>query len=696
LGASAAFAADTAASGPADETSDLQTVMVTAQRRAERVEDVPFTVDALSGAQLENARVTDIQSLAAVTSSVVMGNGGANVQPAIRGISSYGTGPGEAANVAIYLDGVYQPIQKANFFELVDIDRVEVLKGPQGTLFGANATGGAIRIFTREPTRTPTGKFELGYGNYDSLRGSLFLAGPLVHDVLLGSITGVYRDQQGYSKDLVRGGQFGTFRSEDIRAKLKFVGSDWLQAELIGLQFDRKNPNQYAGTVLNGNTLAVAIDPTALYSSRPWQTAQNEVGFGDSKGHQIALSTAADFSSIRITNLVSYQSSTNDIISDIDYSAVPLVIVGLKEENRTITEELQISSKSQGPFGWTVGYFYFHNKTDDHEQLNHAEADPNSNFYVRERARTHAVFGELTYAFTDRLTGILGARYSNEWTSAFAAVGTPVTPMLGEKSWRSTTPRASLRYAVTPSANVYATFSKGFKSGLFGGFDFATTPVDPEKVDAYEVGVKSLLGRTAEINGAAYFYNYKDQQFSQYNGLFFVYRNAASSHIWGLETSGALHLAQDLDVRFGASYNHANYASFPGAPAQVPTGFGGNMPAAPDLSGKPMARAPRWTGNIGLNYVVHIAQTVTNASINAVVSDKYYFEPSYRIVQPAYGKINAQLDFKASRDSHLDFRLWAQNLTNVAVKEAPIIISLGDFINYAPPRTYGVSVGYQF
>jgi iron complex outermembrane recepter protein len=693
LFAASANAADTAVS----DTSQLESIVVTAQRQAERIQDVPFTVTASSAKDLNEAQITDTQSLAGITPGLIMGNGGANVQPSIRGVSSYGTGPGEAANVAMYVDGVYQPIQKADFLDLFDVTRVEVLKGPQGTLFGANATGGAIRIFTREPSENPTGTVEVGYGNYNSLHTSAFVGGPLMPGVLLGSIAGYYEHQDGYSKDLVSGGQYGKFRTQSIRGKIKFVGLDWLQAELTEFVFIRNDPNSYAGTVLNGNTIATLIKPNAIYGSRPWETGAYPVGYGNSRGNQTALNINMDFGSMKLTSQTAFEYSNNQILSNITYANTsPLVDVQLSEKNHTLTQELQLSSSYSGPLNWILGYWFYDNKTDDHEELLLDPVGAGDNVYVKDHAKTQAVFGQLTYAITDQLTAIGGLRYSHEWQAAYAALGSTVTPELGQASWNSVTPRVSLRYAITPDMDVYATYSKGFKSGLFGGFDFSSKPVNPEKLSAYEVGFKSRINDVAELNVDAYYYNYTDEQFSQYNGLFFAYQNAANSHIYGTEVDGAYHLSQNWNLRFGGAYNHADYARFPGASGQVPTGIGGNMTQVFDLSGRQMTRAPRWTGDLGLKYSDHIGIAPIDASVNVAASSKYYFEPSFRIVQPNWVKVNVQIEMKSSDDSHFTYQLWGKNLTNEAVIDSAIIISTGDFANYAPPRTFGASVKFQF
>jgi iron complex outermembrane receptor protein len=191
--AAPAWAQDRAAAGV-----DLSEVVVTTQRRSERLQDVPISVVAQTGEQLNKAGVTSVKDITFLVPGVKIDQTSNYVQPAIRGISSAVTGPSTDAPVAVYVDGVVQPNQSANHFEFADIDRIEVAKGPQGTLFGRNATGGAISIFTKAPSFTPKGDLTLGYGNFNRVLAKGFLTGPLIDGVLAASISAYYEHHKGY------------------------------------------------------------------------------------------------------------------------------------------------------------------------------------------------------------------------------------------------------------------------------------------------------------------------------------------------------------------------------------------------------------------------------------------------------------------------------------------------------------------
>jgi iron complex outermembrane receptor protein len=295
----------------------------------------------------------------------------------------------------------------------------------------------------------------------------------------------------------------------------------------------------------------------------------------------------------------------------------------------------------------------------------------------------------------NRLYLIAGARYSHEKVSSKASLNDPDTQPLGEKGYNSVTPRGSLRYELTDDSNVYATYSRGFKSGLFSGYDFSTSPVNPETINAYEVGFKKS-SPSWTLNLASYYYDYQNLQFSQYQGIVVLYKNVGNARIYGLEADGSCKFGGGLSAKFGAAYMNAMYVRFPGAPAQIPTGFGGNQQVAVDASGQPMIRAPRWTGDLGLFYDAHAGVMPTQFSVNAHSSSRYYFETSYRISQPSYVQLDAQMRVRPSDASPWSLQLWGRNLTEVVRKEAVVSIAFGDMVEWSPPRTVGASVRYEW
>ena len=248
-GAGAAWGQTTASDG-------LEELVVTAQRRSENLTNVPISVTALSGEQLTGAGVATTQDLTSVTPGLVWARSSFNSQPTIRGVGNRNAGPGDEPNVATFIDGVYQPQQSATLQELNSIERVEVLKGPQGTLFGRNATGGAVNIITRKPSFTPTGDIAGTYGRFNYRKGSAHLSGPIIAGKLAASVSGAMLKDDGYIRNVFLNTTQGEREAAVARAKILFTPSDAVEIQLNGLYSFSRDSISYSGQALGGNTQA--------------------------------------------------------------------------------------------------------------------------------------------------------------------------------------------------------------------------------------------------------------------------------------------------------------------------------------------------------------------------------------------------------------------------------------------------------
>jgi iron complex outermembrane receptor protein len=369
---------------------------------------------------------------------------------------------------------------------------------------------------------------------------------------------------------------------------------------------------------------------------------------------------------------------------------------------RAFQQELVYSTDQLGPFHAVVGAFYF-NSNGGFDPLNV------NNFlqtvYTRDKAKSWAGFGELTYDVTDRLRLSGGMRYSHDNYRAYAValLGTRVRPTtipkLGEQSWHAWTPRASVLFKATDRTNLYVTYSKGYKAGVFNTVSFQRTPVNPEKVTSFEGGVKSDEFNHFSFSAAAFHYTYKDLQLPTIisTGATFVQelRNAARAKIYGAEIDGTWQATDAFSLRVGGTYLHARYSSFPSAVVNVPTGTGGNRTIPVDASGNVVIRSPTWSGNMTARYVQDTNVGTFDAAATVFASSKVYFDIGDRVVQPAYALVNASLAWRPP-GTGAEFRLWGKNLTDHAVIYGTTITNAADGVNYAPPRTYGVEISYRF
>jgi iron complex outermembrane receptor protein len=273
----AVSAPDASPAAPLENNGNaLEAIIVTAQKRSERLQDVPVTISALSSADLQRSDVQGAKDLPSVVSGLVWSNQGAWIQPNIRGVYTNVAAIGSGSPIAIYLDGIYQPSQSGTIFDLPDVSRIEVLKGPQGTLFGRNATGGAITIYTQDPSFTSTGSFDVSAGAYEgsnvqtaghySVRG--FVSGPLT-DTLAGSLSASYDTTDGYLTNDLTGQRAGKIQSSVIRGKLLWKISDSAQIVATAFYTQHQDQTAEAGVPQNGVTAAAAYPGSILPSSQP-------------------------------------------------------------------------------------------------------------------------------------------------------------------------------------------------------------------------------------------------------------------------------------------------------------------------------------------------------------------------------------------------------------------------------------------
>lgn len=701
-----------AQTSPSDTSADTASteaggeIIVTAQRRAENARDVPVSLTVADGPQLERAGVRNILDLPLITPGLKIDRFGVSTQPTIRGITTRENSPGNDANVAIYVDGVYQASQAANGFDLPDIVRVEVSKGPQGTLFGRNAAGGAIQIFTAQPTYEFGGNASASYGRFEdiSLKGRVNI--PLVDGLAALSVFGFHQQTDGYYRDVLNGGSFGKIDSSLVRGKLLVEPAPWLTLNFAGQYSHREDEAVGAGSPLNGNAAARRF-PGTIIPTRPYDVAVNSP-FTTVRNMTGSFKADADLGFANLGLTTAYQDVDIDFRVEGDFTSANLSRFAAHVFSKTFTQEAILTSPDAGArFNWVLGAFYYHNKG-AFDPLN-VEANGNivlSRFGLQ-RTKAYAAFGEANFKLTDRLTVIAGLRYSYEKHFLSGHTGAAPDADLAEKAFDAVTPRLSLVYEVVPRTNVYFTYSKGFKSGGFITSGLAgLTPFDPENVTAYEVGLKTQPSNALRFNAAAFFYDYSDQQVltivQQANGVQAqVTRNAATSEIYGLEADLQADLTDELSATVATSLLHARYTDYRNALVQVPRTVNGvvclcgNVGVTLDASGNQLIRAPDFTASGSLNYRRELSAGLIDLSTTLYYSSKYVFTSDERVAQPDFVNLGARASFQPA-GSAFKFSVWGQNLTDSTVIEGTSTLPNGDGVFYAKPRTYGVAVDVTF
>ena len=459
--------ADTAGAPQASED-----IIVTAQRRSENLRDVPLSITAVTGTQIRNAGINDTLALTRIAPGLKMDRVGTNLLPAIRGVTTQLTAPGADPNVALYVDGIYQPSIVSNTFDLPDIERVEVLKGPQGTLFGRNATGGAIQVFTRQPENDLAGTFIASYGNLDEVALSGFVTGPIVKDVIMASVTAGFRRNDGFIHDLRNGETIGGLNAKLLRGKLRIEPLNDVRVDLSVFYVNRRDASNSYGNVLNGNTIA-RFDPEAIIPVRPYDAATNNPVSAHTKSWGVNGKLSWEMDVGTLTSLTAFNKYYNLGLTDGDYSYQPNggdVFYHATTREQSFTEEVNFASNLEGPLNFVLGLYYVDGKG-SWDPLTLFTPTVNISIYGTQHIKALAAFGEIYYDLTDRLRLIGGLRYSWERRSlesgvTGAGLAKPPLNFIGRQNWDSFTPRLSIKYDVMDEANVYFTYSQGFKSGV--------------------------------------------------------------------------------------------------------------------------------------------------------------------------------------------------------------------------------------
>ena len=684
-------------------------IIVTAQKRAEALEKVPISISAVSNEQLQASGIAQVRELPLAVPAMRVNYAGTFVLPSIRGVGSIVSMPGLVQNVATYVDGFYVPTASASNFELVSVESVNVLKGPQGTLFGANATGGAIQVNTRAPQQELSGLVRVGYGSYNNLKAAAYITGGLT-DGIAADLSASYERGDGYiTNTFDNNDKVAKFEKWTVRPQLLIEPSDGISVRLAyehtesddpGTQmvvahdrFSLGNPLFYPGTVMvNDDVKRVSLD---------------NPGYARRKFDSVTMKVDIDLGFADLTSYTGYRSDR--IAQGLDYEAsvVPLNFSHWTVKDKTFTQELNLTSKGGGRFNWVLGGFYMNFKDDYDYNTNGADV-----FMSENNADSYAVFAEGTYELVDDLYLTLGGRYTHDKPCvAFNLQAAGVTDS-GCASFNDFSMRSVLRYEVTPNSSIYASYSQGYRSGGLPASTFnAHVPVKPEFIDAYEVGYK-LGGGPLRLNVAGFFYDYRDIQVTAYGaGGGATVLNAGQAHIYGIDGDLSWRVSDDLTLTLAASLTSAKYIDFGRYDAagncvncaqgrQMITDpadprFGSIVDVAIPASNTRVERTPPFSGSAGISYGFDVAggRLVTNASL--FYTDGYYFDTAHQIRQDKYALLNLGATWTDPSD-HIDVSVYAKNVTNSKYYRSSFRDPYAQRSVYGEPVTFGGSVTYRF
>jgi iron complex outermembrane receptor protein len=712
---------------------ELGEIVVTAQKRAESVQDVPIAVTALGADTLQRRGETTVASIAAEVPNLNVTEQIGQARITLRGIGVDNISTGAEGSIAFNQDGIFYSRSAAALASFYDVDRIEVLRGPQGTLYGRNATGGSVNIITNQPSSTPSGYVNLTAGNHERINSEGAINGPLGSDVA-GRLSFQTQHHDGYGKNIVTGTDIDDKSSWAVRGQLLFTPSSDLSM-LVGGDYyrsnDRSNGYHYLGQ--GGETATGApIVPTGLLLGgfvpkdvHDIASPRDPQAKGEYYGGRIDIKyRVSDIVSLR--SLSAVRKSDTYLRTDISPTAVDLFPLTLAELSTQYSQEFQLNVETERN-KFVGGLYYLHEKIDGKLVAPFnllAVGGPDlltQGFFAGGILNTDAaaVYGQDTYSVTDALRLTLGARYSWEkkkvndqsdfdLSRPFSADNVPLTPHhIDDKTFTAFTPKVGIDFDLTTQAMLYASYSKGFKAGTYN-LGNASPPLDPEKVDAVEAGLKTtLLDHRLRANIAAFYYNYKDLQVGKVQNLQLVLENAATATIYGLEAElTARPIEAPLLLTLTGSWLHARFDRYITADQSRPGGDGvtvdpdSGLPAF-NLHGKHLPQAPDYSINLGAEYTIDRVFGAITLRGESQWVDRVYFSPFNRNVlsQPAYNLLNAFVDYQAPGE-HWHATAYIRNISDktvLASGQAATAFLGSPLVGYVqPPRTFGVMFGYRF
>jgi iron complex outermembrane receptor protein len=704
--ASSAFAQEQSA---VENTGGLDEIVVTAQHREENLRDVPIAVNAISANVLQNGGISDSSALVQAVPSLNFTRSGPSGIFVIRGVATPNGASGEEGSTAVYVDDVYMPDLASTINTFNNIQRVEVLNGPQGTLFGRNATGGLIRIITRDPGDKAEANALVGYGNYNTLNGQAYVSTPLSDKAAVDLAFTGQNQGRGFGYDPTQNRRVRAQNYWGLRSKLIARPTDNLKVTLAGDYYHTDDTSATYVWPLAYSTTTGVLTGTTVSQNSPsgYPNATHIRVWGVSGKAEI------DLGGVTLTSISSFRNLKNTSAFDVDGAAADNYHLFYDTQNRTFQQELRLASDTTDPLSWQLGAFYLHMITDvDQTQGGAILQGTASRIVAHGITDSFSVFGEATYAVTPttHLTG--GIRWTSDHRqlpigyvdTTLAATGTLLshaTNAIDTVTYNNVTFRAALRQDLTDDINMYASVNKGFKSGEFNLQAPNLPPVKPETIMAYEVGLKAdLLNRHLRVSIAGFHYDISDYQVRTTfpnptgPGVITGLYNAAAVKVDGVDFNAEAALTSRLHVTTGVSWLNSRFAQFggPGTGVVAPGFYPASNPG--NATGHQTPLAPHFTFNLMGTYTVPI-DNGSELRFTAGLSHKtgFYFEPDNVLRQPTYNIFNGSVEYKASE--HYSVELYMRNigneLYNVLMATAAPAYALAGL-----PRQYGINLRVNY
>lgn len=712
------------------DDSGVVEILVTAQRRKERVQDIPVAITAIDGRQIERAGIASLENIAPRVPSFYFGSfGAARPQLYIRGIGTRSFDPGSESSVGVFADDVYLGRSSGSFGAMKDIDRIEVLRGPQGTLYGRNTIGGAINVISKAPSAELTGRLEGGVSNFGGYNLLGAVGGPIAGHKVMFRVAAWHEERDGYVTNTATGTRFQGMDNTGGRARLTIAPSDPLRIDLTAEYMKDGNKAAFGGfnqgTFGAANSVFFRGSGTPVTSNDLRRGALSSDPFLDRKAKSFIGRMEYDAGAATLTSISALRYLDIADGRDLEGSSLDILDQSSTEHSKQFTQEFRVASTPDGSLSanglvdWILGGFYYHdtsNRVDSfrvglNSAVRAAAGTPATDVALSDYIiESWAVFGQATFHLTDKLDLTFGGRYSHDQKRATQSGSTTdAAPIIAagfttsnQATYKSFDPRVVLAYKISPVANVYASFSTGFKSGGFQYVPFSKGQADvlfaPEDIKAYEVGFKTeWLDRALRVNGAAFYYDYKNLQISRIilpagsAAPVSLISNAASSTIKGVDLEMTMRPSRNFELNIAYGYLDAKYDKYV-------------FNATTDFSGTRMVRAPEHSVNVGAEWRMPVwGDGEFSLRADYALTGDFFHEPGEGKLAFGTGiPLTAEdgyglLDLRASlTKDNWTLTAYANNLGNTKYRRT--INALGNtVVGFAgTPRIFGAKLSFGF
>ncbi len=679
----------------------VEEITVTAERREKSLAKAPLSITALPGPELEASGVFGTVDLPFRTPGLVFTTNSVLGQPYLRGVGSDLITIGADSSVATLIDGVYQARAVAAVQDFYDVERVEVLKGPQGTLFGRNTTGGAIHILTRDPIADHGADVDVRYGNFDALRVRGMLNTPVVEDRVLFRVAGLYKLREGFTNNLFLDRRIDDENLWALRGKLRVEASETLSFQLTGDYRFEDSSRFLAAKAVSSPVVPDEDLPGGRRRVRFDQRTQAEVEAWGLRG-----SLEWSFDAASLLSLTGFRRSLIEQALDVDATEVPAISNFPEERSDTFTQEFQVRSPEPvtfewlpGSLEWLAGALYLHEEASQSVDVFFPGLRDNPDADLT----THAlgVYGQLTWAPWELLRLSAGLRYSwEEKQQDFEERinGALVTAFDQRDDWDAWTPRFVVELLPRSDLLVYGNVSRGFKSGGYNSTVAQPFPFDPEFLWAFEAGLRwSPWEGRVQLHAAGFYYDYDDIQLNVLSPTSIIplplVVNAGSANHYGGELTLTLQPVEGLRFEGSVALLDASFDDLVAVDPNDPLGD-------PDQSGNRLPKAPTVSAFLGAEYGFEPLPAVRlSARVEGSYQSKIYFNifQDDLASQGDYWLLNARVASEFAEGRWV-LSLFGRNLTDKDYAQSNLRIEsqVGNLFFFGAPRTWGFQVSLRY